>query len=171
MKRLLLLSLLISTGTASAAPLYQMFDIPQECPTPTNCACLPHLSSSLPPRSLVSEDFNVKKDDEPDFKGLMSLNEILSSSADKTGGLVYSFLQQNNSCDEVGTLYLAKFMAYFWPHTSEYKALDKAHQGLVSSLFKIAERGTFTIEGQTVPHCVLPQAKCIAEILRTQKRL
>ena len=169
MKKLLLLSLLISTETAIAAPVYQMFDIPQECPAPTNCACLPHLSLSLPPRSLVSEDFNLKKEDEPDFKGLISDGKALSPSADKTGGLIYSFLQQNNPCDEVGTLYLAKFMAYFWLETLEYKALDKRYQGGVDVIFDIAEEKIFSTEGQEVQNCIAPQAKCIAEILRKKR--
>ena len=90
MKRLLLLSLLISTGTAVAAPVYQMFDIPDECPTAA-CTYSPSLSSTLPPRSLVSEDFNLKKTDEPDYDGFMKSRQVFSSSAERSMELAISF--------------------------------------------------------------------------------
>ena len=161
---------MISTGTAVAAPVYQMFDIPDECPAAVNCTYSPRPSSSLPPRSLVSEDFNLKKNDEPDYDGFMKSRQAFSPNAERAMELALSFVQQNNPCDETGTLYLAKFMAYFWPETFEYKALDTRYQGGIELLFKIANKGTFTTEGKTVPHYVLPQAKCIAEILRNQKK-
>ena len=160
---------MISTGTAVAAPVYQMFDIPDECPAAVNCTYSPRPSSSLPPRSLVSEDFNLKKNDEPDYDGFMTSRQTFSPNAERAMGLALSFIQQNNPCDEVGTLYLAKFMAYFWPETLEYKALDTRYQGGVDVIFDIAKEKIFSTEGQEVQNYIAPQAKCIAEILRKKR--
>ena len=171
MRKIPLLSLLVSTGVATASPVYQMYDIPTECKIPFNCTSSPRSSSSLPPRSLVSEDFNLNKENEPDYDGLMKSKQIASSSAERTMELALSFVQQNNPCDETGTLYLAKLMSYFELGTSAYQALDERYQGVIDVIFDIAKEKIFSTEGQEVQNYIAPQAQCIATILKNQKKL
>jgi hypothetical protein len=147
---------------------YSLSEIPEKCFVPCSKVKQERTRYDKPP---IGEELMRRVGNEPDYEGLKSNSSKLSKRAQDSIGGAATVMLQNDPCDKEGALFTAKLMAYFWPGTPEYQTLNEDSKYTIDILFKYAEHSTIGSSEHPKPNYAIPQAKCIAEVLRAQKEI
>ncbi|MBH1989307.1 MAG: hypothetical protein I8H75_05875 [Myxococcaceae bacterium] len=167
MKKLLFVfSIFFLTAWQVNSAQYTLSEVPEVCFVPCSKVKQEKTRYDRPP---VGQELMKRVGNEPDYEGLKSGISPLSKRAQDSIGGAATVMWQNDPCDTEGTLFLAKLMAYFWPGTPEYQALNEDSRYTMDVLFKDAADSTIGSAEYPKSNYATPQAKCIAEVLRAQK--
>lgn len=104
---------LFFTSTLAYANTSLDFDIPEVETITTYC---PPTSDYLGGIQYTSELLGIKEADEP-------LYDVLAGKVPyvKEASKFFALIDANDECDQVGVMYVAKFLAHFWPSTEEFE--------------------------------------------------
>ena len=102
-------TLIASSAYGYSSPLD--FDIPEKEINVTYCPATGSYPGGI---MYTSELLGIKETDEP-------LYDVLAGKAPhvKEANKFFALIDANDHCDRVGVMYVAKFLAHFWPGTEE----------------------------------------------------
>ncbi|OJV46330.1 MAG: hypothetical protein BGO28_03120 [Alphaproteobacteria bacterium 43-37] len=86
------------------------------------------------PKYYMSQLIGIKASDEPPYEAIKDPS-LTSKLEDFTVKMLQLF-DENDTCDKVGILYIARFQKYFCPNTEAFRDLSSKSKGIVATFFR-----------------------------------
>ena len=86
------------------------------------------------PKYYMSQLIGIKEEDEPPYDAIR--DPSLKSKLEDFSVKMVQLFDENDTCDNVGILYIARFQKYFCPDSEGYKSLSAKSKGIVAVFFR-----------------------------------